>query len=797
MSKLVILNLGKGNLNDGFPFVTLQIQDRVRQRWWQFQGSLPANSIISELYSRWQLLYQLIYKARTINIGLRHSLSDDDTGIKIDDTDLTHFSDVEFPGICEKLKKQINIWLDADGFRNIERQLRMELLPNEPIQFILQGEDSQIKKLPWHTWKFFQDYSQAELGLSGIEFKPNNKANNSSKKVRILAILGESQGIDINTDRKILENLPHAKTVFLVEPNRQQLDEYFWDEKGWDIIFFAGHSNSKIDNDVATGNIYLNKNLSLTISQLKNALKKAVENGLQIAIFNSCNGLGLAEKVDDLHIPQVIVMREAVPDKVAQEFLKNFLKNFASGQLFYLAVRQAREKLQGLETEFPGASWLPVICQNPGSISPTWETLRGRGEKNSSSDLSPKGKLPLNLTAVFALSITLTALLTGIRSLGIFQRWELQAFDHFMQMRSSEEPDKRLLIVGIDEKDIRTYGYPLPDKVLARLLDKLKLYHPSAIGLNIVRDLPVPSSDIAGHESLINNFQKNSNLTTICAFNSGLEQSIASPSKSQENQIGFVNLYDDSFQSGNQDKIIRRYLLTRSDNPISQPDPCNSKYSLAWHLAYSYFNGRKIPVVTVKNEWKFGSLITNRLEKHSGGYKNLDAAGNQILINYRSIREPQKIAQQVNLRDILNENKDNFDQNWIKDRVVLIGVVASSIQDSHQTPYGEMRSLYIHAHVTSQLLSAVEDNRVMLWWLPQWGDTLWIFCWSFAGSLIIWRWQTPLYQGFALFICGAILYFSCWIIFSTGGWMPIFPATLVIVVPWTVNYLGHTIRKNM
>jgi hypothetical protein len=102
------------------------------------------------------------------------------------------------------------------------------------------------------------------------------------------------------------------------------------------------------------------------------ALKKAVEGGLKLAIFNSCDGLGLARQLDDLQIPQMVVMRELVPDKVAQEFLKYFLTAFAGGKSFYLAVREARERLQGLEGKFPCASWLPVICQNLAEVPPNW-----------------------------------------------------------------------------------------------------------------------------------------------------------------------------------------------------------------------------------------------------------------------------------------------------------------------------------------------------------------------------------------------------------------------------------------
>ncbi len=96
-----------------------------------------------------------------------------------------------------------------------------------------------------------------------------------------------------------------------------------------------------------------------------------------MAIFNCCDGLGLARQLSDLQMPQVIVMREPVPDKVAQEFLKYFLAAFANDQLLYLAVRHARERLQGIENEFPCASWLPVLCQNPATKPPRWIDLGG------------------------------------------------------------------------------------------------------------------------------------------------------------------------------------------------------------------------------------------------------------------------------------------------------------------------------------------------------------------------------------------------------------------------------------
>jgi WD40 repeat protein len=88
--------------------------------------------------------------------------------------------------------------------------------------------------------------------------------------------------------------------------------------------------------------------------------------------------LGLALSLEKLNIPTVLVMREPVPNRVAQAFFEYFLDAFAQQRLpLHLAVQQARRKLQGLEDEFPAASWLPVICQNPALETPTWLQLGG------------------------------------------------------------------------------------------------------------------------------------------------------------------------------------------------------------------------------------------------------------------------------------------------------------------------------------------------------------------------------------------------------------------------------------
>ncbi len=141
----------------------------------------------------------------------------------------------------------------------------------------------------------------------------------------------------------------------------------------WQILFFAGHSRSH--PDFKTGKLWLNATEHLSITEIQPALSHAIQQGLKLAIFNSCDGLGLAHELANLQIPQIIVMRQPVPDAIAQAFLINFLKHFAQGKPFYQSVRAAREQLYDLEVQYPCATWLPTIIQNPTAIPPTWQDL--------------------------------------------------------------------------------------------------------------------------------------------------------------------------------------------------------------------------------------------------------------------------------------------------------------------------------------------------------------------------------------------------------------------------------------
>ncbi|NJM20963.1 MAG: CHAT domain-containing protein [Richelia sp. SM1_7_0] len=371
----VVINLGYGNLYDGFPVVTAGLWSVNNPRPQKFEGSLPPAPILSDLYRNWRLMYQSLCDRLTTSI--RNSADDDE--LEIDQADITNISTVDFYDLCQQLQLDINNWLESPGIISISRQLRALLNPADEIRIIIETQDTIIQKLPWHCCSFFQDYPHSEISFSRTEYKRTSKLQLSKfprNKVRILAILGNSQGINLEQERRFLESLPDSEIELIVKPLRQEFNDKLWDSQGWDILFFAGHSQT----EEKTGIIYINENTtnnSLTVEQLSEALKAAIEKGLKLAIFNSCDGLGLADGLEKLNIPTTIVMREPVPNRVAEEFFNYFLQAFAfEEKSLYISVQEARRRLQGLENDFPAASWLPVIFINPAEELPSWLSLK-------------------------------------------------------------------------------------------------------------------------------------------------------------------------------------------------------------------------------------------------------------------------------------------------------------------------------------------------------------------------------------------------------------------------------------
>lgn len=360
-------------------------------------------------------------------------------------------------------------------------------------------------------------------------------------------------------------------------------------------------------------------------------------------------------------------------------------------------------------------------------------------------------------------SIVVTSISARIRQTGILQPLELKAFDQLIRQRSAEQPDPRLLLVTVTDTDIQNRKESeLSDRTIAQLLEKLESHQPRIIGLDIFRDFAIgpDRADLAPHFL-------SPRLIAVCGVSDRSKVGISPPPEVPTEHLGFSNVVVDN------DGILRRQLLSIDPSP---KDPCVTTYAFSLQLALKYLAVDNILPKPSQEYLQLNNTIFKPLKARMGGYQQLDDRGHQLLLNYRRDR----IANQVTLTEVL-EGKVKPD--WVKDRIVIIGYSAFSKKDAFYTPFTtkhqqneQMPGVIVHAQMTSHILSAVLDERPLLWVWPAGAEVVWIWGWAFVGGVIAWGYRLSLLR---LVIVGAtlgILYLLCFGLFLQGGWVPLVPS---------------------
>ncbi|MDZ7958824.1 MAG: CHASE2 domain-containing protein [Aulosira sp. DedQUE10] len=373
------------------------------------------------------------------------------------------------------------------------------------------------------------------------------------------------------------------------------------------------------------------------------------------------------------------------------------------------------------------------------------------------------------LPGIVVLCLVIIARLTGS-----MQSLEWLVFDSFLRLRFAEPVDERILIVGINEDDIRRFGYPIPDQEMASLLKKLQTYAPRAIGLDIVRDIPVEP----GSSELVSTFKHSKNLIGIEKV---LPVTVDPPPDLPNEQIGFVDQIPDA------DGKLRRSLLATTT-------PKGYKFALSLKLAEIYLAHQGVKLehgISDRNHLRFGNTELPRVFSNSGGYVRTDPGGFQLLLNFRSGRERFRT---ITLGDI---KAGKFQPEWIRDRIVIIGMTAPSAKDFTTTsaipsakfaPPGQVYGVEIHAHAVSQMIGAVLDSRPLLnTWRDQW-EYLWIIAWGFLGIAHARLTKFPLLNLVTIGFASVILVFVSYLFLTWGWWIPVTPAIII----YALNSLGLT-----
>ncbi len=490
--KTIIIRLGRGTIEDGFNNINIELKSGTTQ--WEDNSNLPPNPELQQLLNEWQLLYPVaIQLSSSINLSSKLPVFDEDA--------ITNVSSQDMMELNYSFKVAINNWFNFGDFGRIERRLRTDLNIGDRILLIIISDELTIWQLPWHFWDFGNDYPHAVEVFAKPRF--NNVRHIKPQPdgaVNILALSGRDDRS--NLDLSFLKTLPQSNPTFETEAKSASRVVERLQEVKPSIFIFYGHGDTIEYQSFQDGVIYLDNDTPLEISRLRLELQAAIDRGLQIAIFNCCNGLGLAEQVTDLNIPYIIVMREIIPNQIAQEFLENLLSEYSRGESFPAAFQQARQKMRLAPGGFAQfADWLPILFHNPLSQSVTWEDLSTTAfrrwippQVTAACNYISQPKYQIWTTVGISLIVSLLVL--NLQSMPLISGLESELVDRVQTMQIDRLPPRSSKVVIINYDALIIAGANISDgEELQKTID---LINTKTKPLNWATNLTIKDRSILG-----------------------------------------------------------------------------------------------------------------------------------------------------------------------------------------------------------------------------------------------------------------------------------------------------------
>jgi CHASE2 domain-containing sensor protein len=237
----------------------------------------------------------------------------------------------------------------------------------------------------------------------------------------------------------------------------------------------------------------------------------------------------------------------------------------------------------------------------------------------------------------------------------------------------------------------------------------------------------------------------------------------------QQGQIGFADQVEDA------DGKVRRALLSVLTD--------TTRYSLAVQLALHYLAVEGIQLQDLDQSGqrsRLGKAIFQPFKADDGGYRGAEAGGYQLLLNFRGT---ESRFLRIPLRQVLNHR---IPPNLFRDRIVLIGYTAESINDRFRTPYNggwfssapRINGVTLHANIVSQLISAALDERPLIHVWPELLKGFWILLWAGIGTIAAWGLRSFLKLAIGLLLASGGLLSGSYAAFLIGWWIPVVPPLL-------------------
>lgn len=456
---------------------------------------------LTGLYSEWQRSYLSFYKSLAAD---RPSLRG-----RVEDSGSVAPSAVDWRSRLVKAEMQLvgefHHWLRAAELFEIRKTIASSAAAGDSttVDVFLTCYSLELERLPWETWDIAEEFNTAcpiRIARTPASIRRGTGIKRSGKP-RILVILGDDTGLNFEADKAAIAPLTqtHLAEVEFVgwQPGKeikaltQEICTAIENERGWDILLFAGHSNESI----AGGELAIAPQTWISLKEITPQLLKAKERGLQFALFNSCSGLSLANALVDLGLSQVAIVREPIHNQVAHIFLHHFLTELATFKDVHDCLRSTCQHLEREEHfNYPSAYLIPSLFRHPAAELYRIPPKRTRQDWLKLLALKPAEAIALSVLTLLSLYVPLQDKLIDRRVLAQAQYRAATG-----QIQQNATPP--VLLVSIDEASIRKAGLirpnPMDREYLAQLIRQLTAKDARAIGIDYLLDRPHGNSDRA------------------------------------------------------------------------------------------------------------------------------------------------------------------------------------------------------------------------------------------------------------------------------------------------------------
>jgi adenylate cyclase len=394
------------------------------------------------------------------------------------------------------------------------------------------------------------------------------------------------------------------------------------------------------------------------------------------------------------------------------------------------------------------------------------------------------------LSVAILISLTVFAGLVLLRAFGALQPLELLAYDLALSLNSTPRATATspIVLVAITEDDIRASGsWPISDGALSNILTTLDSYQPRAIGLDIYRDVPVPP----GSDAFEHTLQSLRNVIAIYKFHSSGSPGVGPPrSLAGSDRTGFSDIVLDP------GGVVRRGLAFVDDG-----EQVGVSFALRLALAYLATEGIELrPASDTSDHFMLGRTTFVPIEPNHGSYVDADTSGYQFMVDYADLDAG---FERYTIADVL---ADRVPRNALRDRIVILGVVAVSVKDAFATPRGQwswvadpgMPGIALHGTIVEQLVRAATEGRPPMSGWPTLIEYAVLFLACVSGGLIglqsrsAGRLLVIATAGVALSWGAGFLYFVA------GVWTPIVPVATgwVVALALVTGYLVQRERHD-